>query len=329
MTTAVLFCTEHVWTRFGSEITAAAGEIEVVQFVGDQQVSADDLQRITIAFFSGDSWPADTAAFIRCCLKAPNLQWLHTFSAGVDSPVFGTFVNRGIRLTKSSGSSARPIAQIVAWMMIGLSRDAGAWTRAQQAHRWEPRLQEELDGTNLAVIGMGPIGEEAARLGIAFGMNVRGCRRTVSGSEPCATVTFAELDELVRWADFVVLALPLTPSTAGLFGADRLALMKPTARLINVGRGGLVDESALVDALVAGRLGGAGLDVFAVEPLPPESPLWDLPHVIITPHNSSDTSRSNDRAAAMFIENVGRFRTNSALLDEVFADQVGGTEPPR
>ena len=316
---SVLFCTDHILDTFGDRIRTTLPPVDVVALRDGEAVSDHDLQRITIAFFSGDSWPGRSAAFIKVCLSAPNLQWLHTFSAGVDSPVFGEFVRRGVRLTTSSGASARPIAQTVAWMIIGLSRDAPAWTRAQQEHLWSPRLHQEIDGLSLAVIGMGPIGEETARLGAALGMTVRGCRRTITGHEPCSMVTFDELDSLLEWADYVVLALPLTPDTQGLIGVERLAMMKPSARLINVGRGLLVDEIALVEALKAGRLAGAGLDVFAVEPLPVDSDLWDMPNVIITPHNSADTKRSYERAAEIFVDNLARFGAGEALRNEVLA----------
>ncbi|MEO6125412.1 MAG: D-2-hydroxyacid dehydrogenase [Ilumatobacteraceae bacterium] len=313
----MLFCTDSALQRCGPELTTAAPGIEVVQMQGDDTVSPTDLDRITVAFFSGDAFPGRTAAFISACLHMTNLQWLHTFSAGVDSPVFAEFVRRGVRLTNSPGSSSRPIAQTVALMLLALRRDLPAWMRAQRRHEWEPHIGVDVDGANLAVIGMGSIGDETARLGIALGMNVIGCRRTISGDEPCPTKTFDALPDLLVWADHVVLALPLTDDTAGLIGAQQLALMKPTALLINVGRGGLVDEPALVDALQAGRLGGAGLDVFAVEPLPADSPLWDMPNVIITPHNSGSTGRANERAGAIFVDNLGRFARGHELRNEV------------
>lgn len=313
----MLFCTDTIWQRYGGEITSAAPGIEVVEMTGDDTVSPADLERITIAFFSGDAWPERAASFFGAAIHTPNLHWLHTFSAGVDSPVFGAFARRGTRLTNSSGSSSRPIAQTVALMILALSRDMPAWMRAQQRHEWQPHTGTEVEGANLAVIGMGPIGEETARLGAALGMNVVGCRRTVSGSEPCETRTFDALPELLAWADHLVLALPLTDDTVGLIGAEQLALMKPTARLINVGRGGLVDEPALILALQSGRLAGAGLDVFAVEPLPADSPLWDMPNVIVTPHNSGSTERANERAVEIFIDNLGRFARGDALRNEV------------
>lgn len=313
----VLFCTDTAWVRYADEFRAAEPHLDVVQLRGADLVSDADLARITIAFFSGDAWPARTSRYISACLRAPNLRWLHTFSAGVDSPVFGEFVRRGTHLTTSSGSSAKPIAQTVVMMILGLSRDMPSWLRAQHEHRWEPHTGDEVDGANLAVIGMGPIGDETARLGLALGMNVIGCRRVVTGSEPCETRTLAALAELLAWADYVVLALPLTADTRSLIGAAELALMKPTARLINVGRGDLIDEPALIDALENQRLAGAGLDVFAVEPLPTGSPLWDMANVIITPHNSGSTLLANHRAAQIFVDNLGRFARGEALRNEV------------
>jgi len=318
-----LFCTDTAWHRYRDELLIAEPSLEVVVMEDDHTVSEEDLARITIAFFSADAWPDRTVPFISSCLNAPNLRWLHTFSAGVDHPVFGEFTNRGVRVTTSSGSSSRPIAQAVALMILALSRDLPAWIGAQQRHVWAPHTGNEVEGAHLAVIGMGPIGEETARLGQALGMTVIGCRRTVSGLEPCETRPFAALAELLAWADYVVLALPLTADTAGLIGSEQLAVMKPTARLINVGRGGLVDEPALIDALTSGRLAGAGLDVFAVEPLPADSPLWDMPNVIVTPHNSGSTKLANHRAAQIFIDNVGRFSSGADLRNEV-GPFVGG-----
>lgn len=319
----MLFCTDTAWARYGAELLTVAPQLDVITLNGDEHVSDEDLARVTVAFFSGDAWPERTAHYIMACLQAPKLQWLHTFSAGVDSPVFGEFVRRGARLTTSSGSSARPIAQTVILMILGLSRDAPAWMRAQQQHVWAPHMGDEVEGANLAVIGMGPIGEETARLGLALGMNVLGCRRSVTGREPCETRTWDGLATLLAWADYVVLALPLTNDTRELIGVDELAMMKPTARFINVGRGGLVDEPALIDALSNGRLAGAGLDVFATEPLSADSPLWDMPNVIITPHNSGATALANHRGAQIFIDNMGRFVRGEPLCNEVTSDHVG------
>jgi phosphoglycerate dehydrogenase-like enzyme len=148
-------------------------------------------------------------------------------------------------------------------------------------------------------------------------MRAIGVRRTPRGDEPCETWPLGRLDELLALADAVVLALPLADETRHLLDARRLALMKRGAWLVNVGRGALVDEPALVEALRNGRLGGAGLDVFEVEPLPPESPLWSLPNVLVTPHNSGDAPGNLERASEIFLDNLARFVRGEPLRNEV------------
>lgn len=313
----VLFCTDTFWQRRGAEVTDAAPGIEVVQLVGREHVPPEDLARITIAAFSGDAWPDRSANFMQACLQSDNLEWLHTFSAGVDHPVFQTFLARGVTVTTSSGSSASPIAQTVMMYLLALTRDLPRWLRDQAEHRWETRAFRELDGLTMGVVGMGPIGAEVARLGSAFGMRSIGMRRTVSGDEPCETWTLDRLHELAGEVDVFVLALPLTDDTRGLIDATVFDAMRPGTLFVNVGRGEVVDEPALVDALRSGHLGGAGLDVFAVEPLEPGHPLWDMPNVIITPHSSGVTTRSHERADDIFCENLARRTAGQPLRNTV------------
>ena len=151
----MLFCTDTAWGRYGTDLLVASPGLQVVTLNGEDLVREEDLARVTVAFFSGDAWPERTSRFIVACLQVPNLQWLHTFSAGVDSPVFAEFIRRGARLTTSSGSSARPIAQTVMMMILGLSRDAPAWMRAQQQHRWEPHTGAEVEGRYAEPISAG------------------------------------------------------------------------------------------------------------------------------------------------------------------------------
>ena len=155
--------------------------------------------------------------------------------------------------------------------------------RAQAAHEWSPAPFRELDGQRLVVVGYGPIGQEVVRLAEAFRMDPVIVRRAAHGDEPCQVRPLAELTDAVSDADAVVVALPLTDTTRGIVSADVIAAMASHAMFVNVGRGELVDQVALTDALTSGRLGGAGLDVFATEPLPADDPLWDLPNVIISP----------------------------------------------
>ncbi|TVR25238.1 MAG: D-2-hydroxyacid dehydrogenase [Ilumatobacter sp.] len=302
----VLFCTDTLWEVRGDEITTALPGIDVVTLIGTDHVPAEQLERVTIACFSGDAWPDRSANFMQACIQSPNLEWLHTFSAGVDHPVFQSFMARGVTVTTSSGSSASPIAQTVMMYLLALTRDLPGWLRAQAEHRWEARGIRELDGLTIGVVGMGPIGQEIARLGQAFGMHAIGMRRTVTGDEPCETWTFDRLHELAGAVDVLALAVPLTEETRGLVDASVFAAMRPGSLFVNIARGEVVDEPALIEALRTGHLAGAGLDVFTNEPLEAESPLWDMPDVIITPHSSGTTQRSNERATDIFVDNLAR-----------------------
>jgi phosphoglycerate dehydrogenase-like enzyme len=271
---------------------------------------------VEAAFFSGDFFPDRVREFALALRDARGLRWLHTFSAGVDHPWFQALRGQGIRITTSSGAHAVPIAQTVALYLLALSRGLPAWADAQRRRAWERHPLVDLQGLVLAVVGLGPIGLEVARLGKALGMEVIGVRRRPRGDEPCQTWPLERLDELLPRADAVVLALPLAPETRGLFDAARLARIKPGGWLVNVGRGDVLDEPALVEALRSGRLGGAGLDVFHQEPLPPESPLWALPNVIVTPHNSGDTPGNLARAREIFLDNLGRYARGEPLRNE-------------
>jgi phosphoglycerate dehydrogenase-like enzyme len=247
------------------------------------------------------------------------MRWLHTFSAGVDHPVFKGLLARGVRVTTSSGASAAAVAQMAILLLLALSRDLPAHFVSQRERRWVPGQGEDLEGKVVGVVGLGPIGLEVARLARALGMRVIGMRRRPAGDEPCETWPMARLGELLALADYVVLALPLTPDTHHLLDAAAIARMRPMARLVNVGRGELVDEAALAAALRDGRIAGAGLDVFEEEPLSEASPLWGLSRVIVTPHVAASTPTAHHHAAELFVENLGRWVRGEALRNEVTA----------
>src|SRR5262245_1728212 len=173
------------------------------------------------------------------------MRWLHTFSAGVDHPVFKGLLARGVRVTTSSGASAAAVAQTAIMFMLALSRNLPAHVAAQGERRWTPGRGEDLEGKVVAVVGLGPIGLEVARLARARGMRVIGMRRRPAGDEPCETWPMTRLGELLALADYVVLALPLTPDTQHMLDAAAIGRMRRGARLVNVGRGELVDEAAL------------------------------------------------------------------------------------
>ncbi len=282
------------------------------------RLSDDEIARIDIAVFSHDFWMNGRgAAFFKVLLSAPNVRWLHQFSAGIDNPIFAEVLRRGTRLTHSAGSSATPIAHTVIMHMLALCRDARPLAIAQSERVWADREVTDVEGRTMGIIGLGSIGAEVARLAQQFGMRVIGMRRSPRGDEPCETWPTSRLHELLPLVDNLVLTAPLTDQTRDIIGATELAMLPRGAHIINVGRGQLIDEPALIDALKSGQIGGAALDVFVVEPLPTESPLWDMPNVIVTPHSAGGTPLATQRAADMFTENLGRFLRNEPLINEV------------
>jgi phosphoglycerate dehydrogenase-like enzyme len=315
----VLFCTDTFWDEAGDRLVGADSTLEIVRLVGEERVISSDLERITAACFSADVYPDWIRRFLGVCAHAPRLNWLHTSFAGTDHPVFDAMLARGITITNGVGVSAPSIAGTVMLYLLALSRDLPRWIHDQDAKRWEPRRFDDLAGMRLGIVGMGAIGGEVARLAAAFDIEVIGLRRRPRGDEPCTTWTSDALPELLAWANIVAATAPLTDETRGMFDAAAFAAMRPGAWFVNVGRGEVVDESALVDALARGHLGGAGLDVFTVEPLPVDSPLWSMPNVIITPHSSGVSSRSYRRSIDLFVDNFGRYTRGEPLLNVVGA----------
>jgi phosphoglycerate dehydrogenase-like enzyme len=213
-------------------------------------------------------------------------------------------------------------------VMLALCRNHHVAARLQQQGRWDrPAVMagtgtpiREFAGSRVAVLGLGPIGTTVARYSAALGAIVRGMRRHPAGAAapPYEAVVGPDgLDRLLEWADFLVLAVPHTPETEHLIGPREFGLMRPESCLVNVARGGVVDEPALIEALRRGTIAGAALDVFAEEPLPPSSPLWELPNVILTPHVSGATPRYFERALALFIDNLTRYLAGQPLRNLV------------
>ena len=281
-------------------------------------LSDADIARITIGVCSNDLFGSGLAdRFFKIYLTAPNVQWLHLFAAGTDHPVFAAVRARG-RLTSSAGAAAIPIAHTVIMHTIALCRNARGFAIAQHDRRWAERTSIDVEGRTMGIVGLGNIGTEVARLAPHFGIHVIGMRRHPRGDEPCETWPTSRLHELLPLVDDLVLTAPLTNDTRNLIGAAELALLRPGAHIINVGRGELIDEPALISALQSGHVGAAALDVFVEEPLPTGNPLWDLPNVIVTPHSAGGTSKvATQRAADIFTENLGRFVRGEALINEV------------
>ena len=274
------------------------------------------LQEMEVAFCAR-TMPASVLS------TAPRLRWVHTTAAGVDGVEATGLLNPRFELTLSNGVHALPMAEHVLWAMLSLARQGPAMLRAQRDHCWlkDPAhpLASELHGQTLGVISLGAIGTECGRRAKQFGMRVIGTRRTATAGNPPdwvdELVLLTRPDRLLSESDFLLLAVPLTAVTRGLIGATQLARMKLGSFLINISRGELVDDAALIEALASGHLGGAALDVFATEPLPASSPFWDLPNVIVTPHASGSSNRQIDRCVDLFCENLGRYLTGRELLN--------------
>lgn len=295
----------------------AGGALEAVLLDAEHTVRPADLRRISIAYFSGDVWPNHSSRFMRVALDAPHLAWLHVFNAGTDHPVFGQLRQRGVRLSTSSGASAKPVAHTVIMQLLAMTRNAPRWHRDQQARVWGRRDVDDMEGRTLVIVGLGAIGAEVARLAAEFGMRVVGVRRRLHGDEPCPTWPLERLDEALAVADDLVLAAPLNDDSRGVIGEAQLAVLRPGAHLVNVGRGELIDEAALIHALRDGRVAMAALDVFNIEPLPDHSPLWTMPNVIVTPHSAGTTAMSRARATEMFTTNLVRYLSGEPLINEV------------
>jgi phosphoglycerate dehydrogenase-like enzyme len=246
---------------------------------------------------------------------APNLRWVQASSAGI-----GQFVRRtryaermpGVVFTTASGIHARPLADFCLLAMLAFIKGLPRMQADQAARRWERYAGGELEGRTLGIVGVGRVGVEVARLARLFGMRVVGSKRRVAGADLAALNLDAlyppdELPALLAQSEFLVLIAPHTDATDGLIGAAELAMLPPGAVLINIGRGALVDEPAMVAALRSGALAGAALDVFASEPLPADSPLWAMPNVIVSPHSASTSDRENARLTDLFCDNLRRY----------------------
>ena len=274
--------------------------------------------------------PLPTNVFDRILWRAPRLMWVHSATAGVERILTPAALERGLAITNARGVFSDPIAEYVLMMILAVSRRLPMLLELQREKTWQPLEGREMADVTVGVVGLGSIGRRVAELALTAGSRVIAIRRHVQGSAGTAGGDDADeltalmdmlppegLQELMAQSDFVVLALPLTPETTNLFDAQLLAHAKPGAWLINVARGALVDERALIRAVRDGRLGGAVLDAFREEPLPADSELYDTPNVIVTPHTSWSSGRVLDRSIELFTDNLERFRRGEPLANLV------------
>lgn len=253
--------------------------------------------------------------------SCPNLRFVQSISAGTDQFDKIAFAEAGIRLASAQGGNERAVAEHAMALILGLTRQIHLARDNQVAKFWRPmigdrsRREDELGGKTLVIVGLGRIGLRLAALASAFGMRVVGVRRQPR-PEPNVdvVVTPEHLPEVLAEADIVALTCPLTPETEGLIGKAALAKMRPDALLINVARGRVVDEQALLAALAEARIAGAGLDCFHDEPLPADSPFWTLPNVIVTPHSAGETRAYEANVVDILLDNLGRLARGEAGL---------------
>ena len=275
---------------------------------------------------------ADSDIFVSFLLRpdqlrlAARLRWLHSTAAGVAQFMFSELRDSGIVVTNATGVHAAPIAEHVVGMLVALARDFPAQMRYQLQRRWAqreiaagPRSPRELSGCVALLVGFGAIGRAVAERIRPLGMRVWAVTHSGRADTALADRVFGsgDLDAALAGADFVIVAVPETPQTRRLLGAPQFSRMKRTAFLLNVARGAVLDEPALADALAHGTIAGAALDVAAEEPLPPESPLWSLDNVILTPHTSGISDRMWEREADLLLDNVERWFGGQPLRNRV------------
>lgn len=276
--------------------------------------------------------------------QVPFLRWMQLHFAGVDSLLDNPIIQKpGVTITTLSGAAAPQMAEFAMTMMLALahrlpeiaaSQARGEWPR----DRWERFRPVELRTSTVGIVGYGSIGREIARLLQALGARVLAAKRDAMVPQDTGYVIpglgdpggdlfhrlypYQAVRSMMKECDFVVITVPLTPETRGMIGAQELAVMKPTAYLICLARGGIVDQAALLSALQDKRIAGAALDAFAEEPLPPNSPFWKMPNVIVSPHIAGMSTHYNRRALDLFIENLKRYLAGSPLLNR-FDPQKG------
>jgi len=252
-------------------------------------------------------------------LALPTLKWIHSVSAGVEHALDDQLRSMDVTLTNARGVFDLPIAETVLAYILMIAKRMPEFAAQQRDHTWKKLKLREAADLTIGLVGSGSIGIEIARLCKALKMRVIATRRHPERKAPHVDEVHAaaELDELLAQADIVVLAVPLTPETRGMLSAEEFRQMPTDAWLINIARGAVIDEPALIEALQTGEIAGAALDVFVEEPLPPESPLWEMDNVIVTPHNSWSTPHVQEREAALFLKNLRRYLRGKPLLNVV------------
>ena len=324
--------------RLGPAVSVAMGQrsfelIALEDAVAAQRTDGD------VAFISREVTGTSTKHEIHPALQqvytllrqSPALQWVHIHSAGADRQIYLDLLAKGVQISTSSGANAQVVATVALAGMLALARRFPMLWAEQQGRQWIPmmgdRMPRDLPGQTATIVGWGPIGQKLGSLLQALGMNVVAVRQQAQAKPPNASVpsasqsvemvTFEDWLQVLPKTDWLVLACPLTPKTRQLVNAQALALLPTGAHLVNVARGEVVDEPALIAALQSGQLGGAFLDVFAHEPLSQDSPLWAMPQVMVTPHAAGHSDGNENRVAQIFLDNLRSWVEGQPLRNAV------------
>jgi phosphoglycerate dehydrogenase-like enzyme len=328
-----VLCTLRFTDELLDQLRAVSPRLRVMQRAchNNEEVAAALIQHPEVEVLYAFHVPAEVLNL------APSLRWVQLHSAGADHLLEHPLLRCDLPVTTTSGIHATPIAEYVFASILAHRWRVPFWTRCQRegewpSNRWDLYARPELRSAALGIVGYGSIGREVGRLGRAFGMRVLALRRSTGTVEagyaiadtgdPEGTVPYRfyppeALHDMLSQSDYVVVALPLTAATRHFIGEAELKAMKPTAYLVNIARGPIVDEAALAQALSENWIAGAGLDVFEEEPLPPSSPLWALDNLLLSPHVAGFTPRYDERAAALFARNLERYLSGEELINLV------------
>lgn len=302
----------HVQREVQAALRAVMPSLVTIPLDSEQPPAPNDAE-VLLRYFPNSIYPGrvfDADALRRVLAASPNVRWIHNGMTGMDSVLYPELVESDIVITNGSGAHRHALAESVLGMMLAWAKRFRDHFVEQQQSRWRHLPHDNLHGRTVLIVGLGSVGETLARLCHCLGMRVLGLKRQPSGALPHGVDRLAgteQLHELLPLADFVVIATALTDETRGMIGEDELRLMASNAYLINIARGPIIDEAALVRALQEGWIAGASLDVFVQEPLPEDSPLWTLPNVLITPHNAAWSEHVQEEALAIFYDNFHRF----------------------
>jgi phosphoglycerate dehydrogenase-like enzyme len=319
--------------RWGASLAARMGP-RPYKLMSWEAATAEQRTDADVAFISREVTGTSTKHEIHPALQriyallrqSPDLQWVHIHSAGADRQIYLDLLARGVQITTSSGANAQVVATVALAGMLALARRFPLLWTEQQNRQWTPmmgaRMPRDLPGQTATIVGWGPIGQKLGSLLQALGLQVVVVRQQLAAPhhpmcEGVEMVTFESWTQVLPKTDWLILACPLTSKTRQLVNASALAVLPQGAHLINVARGEVVDEPALVSALQSGHLSGAFLDVFAHEPLPSDSPLWAMPQVMITPHAAGHSDGNETRVGQMFLDNLRCWTQGKPLRNTV------------